>query len=45
MKVAFERRSPFSGKINTRVFEVNEQQLAAFNAGAHIQDAFPHLIR
>ena len=45
MQVAFERRSAFSGKINIQVFEVTEQQLAAFKYGAHIQDAFPHLIR
>jgi len=36
MQVAFERRSAFSGKINIQVFEITEQQLAAFNTRAHI---------
>jgi hypothetical protein len=35
------KQSPFSGKVNSREIPVTEAQLAAWNAGAMIQDAMP----
>lgn len=36
-------KSQISGKINTMDLDVTKEQLDKFNAGAYIQDVFPHL--
>lgn len=41
--VRFTRTSILSGITRTLEFPVTEQQLAAYQAGAYVQDAFPHL--
>ncbi len=41
--VKFTRTSIVSGITRTMEFPVTEQQLAAYEAGAHVQEAFPHL--
>jgi hypothetical protein len=38
-----ERRSAISGKVSTMDLPVTEDQIAAYNRGALIQHAFPHL--
>lgn len=37
------RKSTFTGVERTRDLNITEEQLAAYNAGALIQNAFPHL--
>ena len=37
------RRSPLSGKVNTRDIPVTETQLADWNAGVLIQEAMPNI--
>ena len=37
------RKSPFSGKVNSREIPVTEEQLQAWNNGTLIQNAMPDL--
>ena len=37
------RQNPFTGKVNTRDLDITEEQIAAYEAGALLQDAFPNL--
>ena len=37
------RTSQLSGKVYTRDLDITEEQLAQFDAGMFVQDAFPHL--
>ena len=37
------RQSPISGKIHSLDLDITEEQVAAWQAGAYIQNAFPNL--
>jgi hypothetical protein len=37
------RTNPFNGTVNTRDLDITEQQVAAYEAGALLQNAFPNL--
>jgi len=37
------RTNPFNGSVNTRDLDITEQQIAAYEAGALLQNAFPNL--
>lgn len=37
------RKSPFTGKVNTLEIDVTPDQIAAWQGGALIQNAMPHL--
>ena len=37
------RTNPFNGSVNTRDLDITEQQVAAYEAGALLQNAFPNL--
>lgn len=37
------RKSTISGEERTRDLPISEEQLAAYNAGKLVEDAFPHL--
>ena len=37
------RKSPLTGEVNTRDIPIYEEDLRAWQAGAHIQDVMPHL--
>lgn len=37
------RKSPISGKIHSLDLDITEEQVAAWQAGAYIQNAFPNL--
>jgi hypothetical protein len=37
------RTSTITGKTHTRDLPITEQQLAAYDSGVAVQDAFPHL--
>lgn len=43
MIVKVTRKSPFSGKTNTINIDVTQAQLDAYEGGAFVQNAFPHL--
>ncbi len=38
-----ERRSPLTGKVHTMDLDITHWQIAAWQSGTLIQDAFPHL--
>ena len=37
------RQNPFNGNVNTRDLDITEGQVAAYEAGALLQNAFPNL--
>jgi len=37
------RQNPFNGNVNTRDLDITEEQVAAYDAGAMLQNAFPNL--
>ena len=37
------RQNPFNGKVNTRDLDITDEQVAAYEAGALLQNAFPTL--
>ena len=37
------RQNPFNGKVNTRDLDITDEQVAAYEAGALLQNAFPNL--
>jgi hypothetical protein len=43
MLVTITRTSPFSGKVHSMEIDVTPEQVEAYNNGALIQNAFPHL--
>lgn len=38
-----KRKSPLTGEVNVMNLDITDEQIRAFNHGAKIQDAFPHL--
>jgi hypothetical protein len=43
MKMCFRRKSQITGVIRDRYIEVEPEELARYNEGALVQDAFPNL--
>lgn len=41
--IEFVRRSPFTGKVNSMVIDVTEEQVARWEAGVSIQHAMPNV--
>ena len=37
------RQNPFNGNVNTRDLDITDEQVAAYEAGALLQNAFPNL--
>jgi len=37
------RTNPFNGSVNTRDLDITDEQVAAYEAGALVQNAFPNL--
>jgi hypothetical protein len=37
------RTNPFNGEVNTLDLDITPEQVAAYEAGALLQNAFPHL--
>jgi hypothetical protein len=43
MTIKITRRSPFSGKIHTKELDITSSQIADYDNGMLVQDAFPNL--
>ena len=37
------RQNPFTGKVNSRDLDITDEQVAAYEAGELLQNAFPNL--